>query len=134
MKTVGGLRRARFRGLDRTALAGYLVGTAYNLVRLLMLEAARQHEVPPTRLSFKGTISTLRAVAHLFATPAREAARRYEDLLAALACDPVPLRPDRSEPRAVKRRPKVYQLLTKPRRAMRVSKSRRQQLTTHPLN
>ena len=31
MKTVGGFRKARYRGLDRTGLAGYLVGTAYNL-------------------------------------------------------------------------------------------------------
>jgi len=38
MKTVGGFRRTRFRGLDRTALAGYLIGTAYNLVRLRCLE------------------------------------------------------------------------------------------------
>ena len=37
MKTVGGLRRTRFRGLDRTGLAGYLVATAYNLVRLSRL-------------------------------------------------------------------------------------------------
>jgi transposase len=34
MKTVGGFRRTRYRGLDRTNLAGYLVATAYNLVRL----------------------------------------------------------------------------------------------------
>ena len=37
MKTVGGFRRTRFRGLDRTGLAGYLVATAYNLVRLSRL-------------------------------------------------------------------------------------------------
>ena len=37
MKTVGGFRRTRYRGLDRTGLAGYLVGTAYNLVRLAKL-------------------------------------------------------------------------------------------------
>ncbi len=42
----------------------------------------------------------------------------------AFANDLVPLRPDRSEPRAVKRRPKVYQLLTKPRLNMVVSSSR----------
>jgi transposase len=41
MKTVGGFRRTRYRGLDRTGLAGYLVGTAYNLVRLARLEAIR---------------------------------------------------------------------------------------------
>ena len=39
MKTVGGLRRTRYRGVDRTSLAGYLVGTAYNLVRLANLLA-----------------------------------------------------------------------------------------------
>ena len=37
MKTVGGFRRTRFRGVERTALAGYLVATAYNLVRLSRL-------------------------------------------------------------------------------------------------
>ena len=37
MKTVGGFRRTRYRGLDRTGLAGYLVAAAYNLVRLVKL-------------------------------------------------------------------------------------------------
>ena len=37
MKTTGGLRRARFRGLAKVDFAGYLVGTAYNLVRLARL-------------------------------------------------------------------------------------------------
>jgi len=45
MKTVGGFRRTRYRGLDRIGLAGYLVGTAYNLVRLSRL-AARQRAIP----------------------------------------------------------------------------------------
>jgi len=34
MKTIGGFRRSRYRGVERTGLAAYLVGTAYNLVRL----------------------------------------------------------------------------------------------------
>jgi len=37
MKTVGGFRRTRYRGLDRTGLAGYLVATAYNLIRMAKL-------------------------------------------------------------------------------------------------
>jgi transposase len=37
MKTVGGFRRTRFRGVERTGLAGYLVGAAYNLVRMARL-------------------------------------------------------------------------------------------------
>lgn len=40
--------------------------------------------------------------------------------------DPLPVRPDRSEPRAVKRRPKNFQLLTKPRAQMVVERSRKQ--------
>ena len=38
MKTVGGFRRTRYRGLEKTQLAGYLVGAAYNLVRMSRLE------------------------------------------------------------------------------------------------
>jgi transposase len=37
MKTIGGLRRSRFLGLQRTGLWAYLVGTAYNLVRMARL-------------------------------------------------------------------------------------------------
>ena len=39
MKTIGGFRRTRYRGLARTQLAGYLVATAYNLVRMARLVA-----------------------------------------------------------------------------------------------
>ncbi len=37
MKTVGGFRRTRYRSVERTGLAGYLMATAYNLVRLAKL-------------------------------------------------------------------------------------------------
>src|SRR6059058_4331581 len=37
MKTVGGLRKTRYRGLERVDFAGYLVAAAYNLVRLARL-------------------------------------------------------------------------------------------------
>ena len=48
MKTVGGLRRTRYRGVARTGLAGYLVATAYNLVRMANLTAASETAgVPP---------------------------------------------------------------------------------------
>src|SRR5205823_13714230 len=39
LKTVGGFRRTRYRGLARTQLAGYLVASAYNLVRIARLLA-----------------------------------------------------------------------------------------------
>jgi transposase len=37
MKSVGGLRRTRFRGLLRTRLAAYFVAAAYNLLRIAKL-------------------------------------------------------------------------------------------------
>ena len=43
----------------------------------------------------------------------------WEDLLLNLARDLVPARPGREEPRAVKRRPKPYPLLNRPRRQFR---------------
>lgn len=46
MKTVGGFRRTRYKGLDRTGLAGYLVAAAYNLVRMAKLCAARAKTRP----------------------------------------------------------------------------------------
>ena len=37
IKTVGNFRRTRYRGVRRTSLAAYLVGTAYNLLRIAKL-------------------------------------------------------------------------------------------------
>jgi IS5 family transposase len=41
LKSVSGFRRTRYRGLARTQLAGYVVATAYNLVRMARLLATR---------------------------------------------------------------------------------------------
>lgn len=40
IKTVGGLRRSRYRGLERTQAWGYFVAGTYNLVRLARLSQA----------------------------------------------------------------------------------------------
>ena len=45
MKTVGGFRRTPCRGVERTGLVGYLVATAYNLVRISRL-LAREDMAP----------------------------------------------------------------------------------------
>ena len=42
MKTVGGFRRTRYRGVERTRLAGYFVATAYNLVRMANLLSGQE--------------------------------------------------------------------------------------------
>jgi len=40
LKTVANFRKTRFKGLERTQLASYLVGAAYNLMRMAKLLAA----------------------------------------------------------------------------------------------
>jgi hypothetical protein len=83
---------------------------AHNLIRRLMLEAARRSKVPLVRLSFAGALATARryAEALLQARTLRLRLRLRNELLDSIARDPVPDRPGRREPRAVKRRPKPY--------------------------
>lgn len=91
---------------------------AYNLVRSLMQRAAHIHHKPLDRISFKGSLDTVRhwaAVIHASAKQRRKQSQLINRMLALIAEDCVPERPLRSEPRARKRRPKNYQLLTKPR-------------------
>ena len=106
-----------------------LQAIAYNLVRAVMQDAARARDVLLGRISFKAALTGMRQWAPLLlaAAPA-ECTLRYLELLTFLASDLLPVRPNRSEPRAVKRRPKFYQYPTKLRREMRVSKYRIQKI------
>ena len=90
---------------------------AYNVVRALMARAAKEHDRIPRRLSFKGALQSLLG----FAEKLRESSAEKRDwlweiILGGIANDEVGNRPDRIEPRARKRRPKPYPLLTKPRK------------------
>jgi len=101
---------------------------AYNCIRGLMQHAAALYDVPIERISFKGASDTLRQWADAFnihAGKPRKQSQMLDELLKIIAEDTVPHRPHRSEPRAKKRRPKGYQLMTKPRHEMVVSDSRR---------
>jgi hypothetical protein len=94
---------------------------AYNLVRCVMQKAALTHDVDLGRVSFKGTLDTVRQFAnalHGAEDKPRTVSAMVEEMLLAIARDRVPLRKDRSEPRVRKRRPKNYRLLTKPRHQM----------------
>lgn len=104
----------------------WLQAIAYNLVRALMLEAAWTHDVALERLSFKGTVDTLRQWTPLMSPTMFAFKHARLELLRIIAADQVPDRPNRSEPRARKRRPKPYQWLSRPRKRFSVSKSRLQ--------
>ena len=96
-------------------LAGLI---AHNLVRCVMAEAARNYDAHLERLSFKGTVDALRQYSAAMgqARTNRLKSKLWQDLLRTVARDPVPLRPGRIEPHAVKQRPKPFPLLNRPRR------------------
>jgi hypothetical protein len=93
----------------------------YNLIRALMQKAAHRHDVSLARISFKGTLDTLRQwseVIHASSGQPRKQSLLIADMLRLIALDTLPHRPGRSEPRAKKRRPKNFHLLTRPRHKM----------------
>lgn len=118
LKTTLGMDQLRCKtpAMAEKELLAYLV--AHNLVRCLMAEAVATHRVDLERVSFKGSLDALRQFSDAMSRAPNRSRRRqlWENLLLALARDLVPLRPNRREPRAVKRRPKPYPLLNQPRR------------------
>src|SRR5437588_9466456 len=106
--------RAKSPAMVRKEVAVHLL--AYNLIRGIMAEAGRAGGVKPRRLSFKGALHTVRAFeeGHLY-DPVRIAAD-LPRLLELVVQKRVGDRPDRYEPRAVKRRPKPHPLLRMPRK------------------
>lgn len=95
---------------------------AYNCIRRLMLEAAEKKGVKPRRISFKGSVQALRQwEPHLNQGQMSrdDRAQLIRLLTDSIAGNIAPDRPGRSEPRAVKRRPNHFQLLTAPRHMMK---------------
>jgi Transposase DDE domain len=88
----------------------------YNVIRAAMVAAAKAHGRVPHRESFKGALQTVLAFAEAL-REATSAVRRWlwGIVLESIARDEVGHRPNRVEPRAVKRRPKPYPLLMVPR-------------------
>jgi len=94
---------------------------AYNLIRCLIAQAGAINDVALDRMSFKGTVDSVRQFS-LAIAQARSKKKQNQlivQLLEVIARDEVPDRPGRIEPRAVKRRPKAYQLLNRPRHLMK---------------
>jgi hypothetical protein len=127
IKTTMGMDilRCKTPGMVRKEIVMHLI--AYNCIRYLMAEAAQQAGEPVRRISFKGSVQALRQwEPHLNQNKiSPQEQRRLIQLLHESIADYIVLeRPGRSEPRAVKRRPKPFQLLTAPRHEMQETKHR----------
>jgi hypothetical protein len=86
---------------------------AYNLIRQKMLQSAKEEELLPRKLSFANGLQTLAAgwmVIPFLDRNTQSCLLKME--LVSIASQTVGNRPGRVEPRAVKKRPKAYRLLT----------------------
>jgi len=93
---------------------------AYNLIRQTMLQAAQKTGVSPRTLSFTVAVQTIATSWMLIILSDGTLATRLIDAASVnLAQHIVGNRPGRIEPRAIKRRPKPHDLLTKPRHEAR---------------
>jgi hypothetical protein len=102
----------------RKEIWAYLL--AYNLVRQVMAQAAIQHGLRSRQLSFKGTLQTLAEHRTLLLTVTNaDLPTIIQVILVAIATHRVGYRPNRFEPRKLKRRPKGYSRLLHPRAAER---------------
>jgi hypothetical protein len=136
IKTTLGMEALRCQSpaMARKEMFAFLI--AHNLTRCVMAEAASLYDADLERLSFKGTLDALRQYSAAISAARNQQMRKqlWQDLLINLVRDRVPLRPDRFEPRAIKRRPKPYPLLNRPRRQFKEIPHRTRYWKNNPRN
>jgi hypothetical protein len=136
LKTTMGMEQLRCKTPDMAEkeLLAYLV--AHNLIRCVIAESVARYAVDLERVSFKGSVDALRQYSEAIGKARNRKMRRqlWEDLPLNLARDLVRHRPNRVEPRAVKRRPKPYPLLNQPRRRFKEISHRNRYWKGRPRN
>lgn len=118
LKTVLEMDHLRCKTPERVRNEFYMHLVSYNLARGVIALAALQADRPPWQISFKGTLQTLSHFLPLLLTRAVTEAW-CEALLKAVATHVVADRPNRFEPRVIKRRPKQYKRMREPRQNYR---------------
>ena len=101
LKTTMGLDVLRCKSPDGVMKELWAYMIVYNLVRMMMLEAAQQQDIHPDRVSFIDALDVLRY-------------RPPKDPVPKLTVNPH--RPGRDQPRIIKRKKDRYTVMTKPRR------------------
>jgi hypothetical protein len=117
IKTTLGMEHLRCKTPEMAIKELWVYLLAYNLIRLLMAQAALLADQIPRQLSFKHTVQIWMAWQQRGV--GTHDAVSIHALLVLIGEPRVGLRPGRTEPRALKRRPKPFPLLTKPREEAR---------------
>ena len=117
VKTTMGMHTLRCKSPAMVVKEALAYLTAHNLIRWLMVQAAREHSVDLDHISFKGTVDAFREFSQAMAQARSRRKRQtlWAKLLRTLAGDLLPQRPGRREPRAVKLQKNKYPRLNKPR-------------------
>jgi hypothetical protein len=115
LKTVLQMDHLRCKAPERVRNEFYTHLLGYNLLRGVMATAAFEADRSPWEISFKGTLQTLKEFLPMLLSGV-SSETWCAALLTAVATHVVGHRPDRFEPRRVKRRPKPYKLLQQHRR------------------
>lgn len=116
LKTIMGMDMLVCKSPDmvRKELGIHLL--AYNIIRVIMLEACIKHDTNPNKISFKGSVQLiLEMETYFMVANENQKQELYLELLKEIIKNPIGKRPDRVEPRKTKRRPKLYPLMNKPR-------------------
>jgi hypothetical protein len=120
LKTTMGMEHLPSKTPQMVVKDFYMHLLAYNLIRKLQLEASHQHGVDPLALSFSAVIQHLSSFTCLLAHATDEQRTyQYEQLIYLISTEKLPTRPNRVEPRVVKRRPKKYPMLSMPRKQLK---------------
>ena len=114
LKIVLQMDHLRCKTPERVRNEFYMHLVGYNLIRELMATAAFRAGLSPWTISFKGALQTINNLAPLL-TSRITTTEWCEAVLDAIATHEVGNRPDRVEPRVVKRRPKKYKRMRQPR-------------------
>jgi hypothetical protein len=119
LKTSLGMDILRSKTPDIVRKEIYVYLLAYNLLRSVMWSAGTTHSTSPLRLSLQGTrrhlINFLTKLVSISRTFRYQV---YSTLLKVVAHKAVPQRPERVEPRKIKRRPKHYPYMTHSRKSI----------------
>jgi len=116
IKTIMGMDILRCKTPDMLEKEIWTCLLAYNLIRKAMLEAALASDHSPRQLSFTAALQKIAASFEvLICCTEHVIVVLVQTHLRHMANHPVGHRPDRVEPRAIKRRPKKQKLLTTPR-------------------
>ena len=117
IKTTMGMEIFHVKSPEMAHKTLRMMAIAYNLMRTMMQKAAAEAGKPLVEMSFKGCLDTVTSSQIIFAGPWWHVTK-YKKMVAevVLICAGklIDIRPFRQEPRALKRRPKPFPLLTSP--------------------